>query len=251
MVKHLEKGDQDKTLMNMTDEKLLFDEPMTIQKSKDPSHNSFDDIDIVMSDNSNAEIDMAKYTKKGSGDHLMDDLEQIALSEGCVSDNEEDDPKQYLPNVLVADDNPVELKTLIEQVKYIKGPDMKYQSCDFAEDGNGLIDMYNKRLKLAMESNWKIRPYTVIISDLHMPGCNGFEAVNKICQSFESALDNASDNKKSALRPKIIIHSGEKNNSLKDAVEASTTMRFIYKPASIDQIQELVGPHLQPLQRKD
>jgi CheY-like chemotaxis protein len=151
----------------------------------------------------------------------------------------------------VADDNPVELKTLIEQLKYIKGPDMKYQTCDFAEDGKGLVELYCKRLKAAVESNWKIRPYTVIISDLHMPGCSGFDAVNKICQAFESALDMSSDNKRDNLKPKIVIHSGDKNQALKHSVESSTTMRFIYKPASIDQIQVIVGPYLHPLQKKE
>ena len=49
-----------------------------------------------------------------------------------------------------------------------------------AKDGNELVKIYKERLNMTIESNWKIRPYTVIISDLHMPGLSGFEAVSQI-----------------------------------------------------------------------
>ena len=91
-----------------------------------------------------------------------------------ISDDEEEhDPNHYHANVLVADDNPVVLKDLVGHMSYIKGPDMKYQSCDFTDDGTSLVQMYKDRLQLAKESNWNIKPYQVIITDLHMPSLNG------------------------------------------------------------------------------
>lgn len=129
VMRQFEKVDQNNTILNdMTAEKLLLNEAEIdapiIRKANDPA-GSFDDVDVAALENSGKNIDMAKYSKK-SGDRMMDDLQDIALSEGCCSDGDEDNSKKYWSNILVADDNPVELKTVIEQVKYIKGPDMKF-----------------------------------------------------------------------------------------------------------------------------
>ena len=119
-----------------------------------------------------------------------------------------------------------------------------------ARDGNEVVKMYQERLSLTLESNWAIRPYTVIITDLHMPGRSGFEAVSMITKSFDEALGSSGDIKKRSLRPKIIIHSGERNPSLKESVDKSTSLKFIYKPATIEELQFEIGPHLPPLQLK-
>ena len=116
-----------------------------------------------------------------------------------------------------------------------------------AKDGRELVKIYKERLNLTTQSYWKIRPYTVIITDLHMPGFSGFEAVSAITQAFEDALGSSGDIKKRSLRPKIIIHSGEKNSTLKESVEKTTQMKFLYKLASIEELQKEIGPYLPPL----
>lgn len=68
----------------------------------------------------------------------------------------------------------VQLKGLEGQVRYVKGPDGKYQICDYAQGGNKLIDKYQARMQLAISSNFEIRPFLVVITDLHMPGMTGF-----------------------------------------------------------------------------
>jgi hypothetical protein len=83
-----------------------------------------------------------------------------------------------------------------------------------------------------------------------MPGLSGFEAVSLISETFKDALGTSGDIKKQSLRPQIIIHSGEKNMTLKKTVEDTTSLKFLYKPASIDDLQTLLGPYLPPLQEK-
>ena len=66
-----------------------------------------------------------------------------------ISDEEDDDQDllgSYYPNILVADDNPVELNDLVSHISYLKGPDMKHQICDFADNGSELLEKYIERL---------------------------------------------------------------------------------------------------------
>ena len=78
----------------------------------------------------------------------------------------------YYSSVLIADDDMVQLNGLKGQVKYVKGPDGNDQICECAHSGNQLIDLYKKRLAMSLTSD--VNPFKVIITDLHMPGMNGF-----------------------------------------------------------------------------
>lgn len=62
---------------------------------------------------------------------------------------------------------------------------------------------------MAKESNWKIRPYQVIITDLHMPNLNGLQASEKIYEAFKECSNNK------LMKPQVIIHSGERNQTIK------------------------------------
>ena len=81
-----------------------------------------------------------------------------------------DNDKTYLPNLLIADDNILCLNDLENQLKNVLGPDGNYQSAKTAFDGKQLLEMYHERLDLAVKSNWAIKPFNIIITDLHMPG---------------------------------------------------------------------------------
>ena len=72
-------------------------------------------------------------------------------------------------------------------------------------------------------SNWAIRPYQVLIVDIHMPMKSGFEAVDQVLSSFKEAVKDCSDQKKKQLEPKILIISGDKNGTLKQSIEKSTS----------------------------
>ncbi len=56
----------------------------------------------------------------------------------------------------------------------MKGPDGKYQICEMATSGKQLIDKYTERLRNSLDSNGKMHPFKVIITDLHMPGMTGY-----------------------------------------------------------------------------
>jgi CheY-like chemotaxis protein len=53
------------------------------------------------------------------------------------------------------------------------GPDGRKQVVDTASDGNLLLKMYKERLEIAVKSNWVVKPYKIVITDLHMPGLSG------------------------------------------------------------------------------
>ena len=108
-----------------------------------------------MQESSREGVDLTKYVKDGENLSKNFDREDIpeknmlARSQDVqISDDEEEehDPNHYYPNILVADDNPVELKDLVSHMGYIKGPDMKYQTCDFTDDGRSMVLMYKERL---------------------------------------------------------------------------------------------------------
>ena len=75
-------------------------------------------------------------------------------------------------------------------------------------DGIELVNAYKKRLAVAVDSNWLIRPHLIIVTDQNMPFMNGTKGLEKILKLFNRALENASDHKIRAFAPKIIIHSG-------------------------------------------
>lgn len=97
----------------------------------------------------------------------------------------------YLPGVLIADDDLLNLQDLERILKKVIGPDDKYQVVTSATDGNLLVQMYQKRLDMAIESNWAIKPYSVIITDLHMPGLSGLQAIEMIQKAFFNNLDES------------------------------------------------------------
>jgi CheY-like chemotaxis protein len=92
--------------------------------------------------------------------------------------------------------------------------------------------MYKERMNLVQKSNWAILPYNIIISDLHMPTQSGFEAANIIINLFKKAIGTSTDPRKMASSPKFILHSGDPNPAMKEAVENNTALSFLYKPAS-------------------
>lgn len=82
--------------------------------------------------------------------------------------------KDYYPNILIADDDIMQLKKLMDHIAYIRGNHESQQLCDTANDGNEFVNMYIERPFASISSGWKVMPYLVIISDLHMPGLSGF-----------------------------------------------------------------------------
>ena len=74
-------------------------------------------------------------------------------------------------------------------MRNVKGPDGKYQINDRAFTGEDLVQKYQKRLFMAQASNWRVKPYRIVITDLHMGGINGFQASDQIIASFETALE--------------------------------------------------------------
>ena len=79
----------------------------------------------------------------------------------------------FLPNILIADDNMLELNNLESVLKNVIGPDGRTQIVNTVTDGIQLEEMYCQRLELSLKTNWEIRPYQIIIADLHMPGLSG------------------------------------------------------------------------------
>ena len=96
----------------------------------------------------------------------------IQVSQVSVSKSIDSDDVSYYPSVLIADDDMVQLNGLEGQVRYVKGPDGKDQVCDKAHSGYLLIEKYRDRLDLSLTSD--VRPFLVVITDLHMPGMTGF-----------------------------------------------------------------------------
>ena len=66
------------------------------------------------------------------------DIEKCEPKESVDSDVEE----KFLPQILIADDDMVQLRSLKDQVKYVTGPDGNNQPCDMAIDGDNLIKYY-------------------------------------------------------------------------------------------------------------
>lgn len=86
----------------------------------------------------------------------------------------------FIAGVLVGDDDIQCLMSLQNELKKVIGPDNRYQISDSATDGEHLLKMYQDRLELTLKSNWEIKPYSVIITDLHMPGMSGLKAAEEI-----------------------------------------------------------------------
>lgn len=144
-----------------------------------------------------------------------------------INSDDESESHQFIPSILVADDYPIQLESLKQQVRNIRGPDMKLQECDTAQDGQELVRMYKERLTLSLKSNWEILPYTAIVSDFNMPGCNGLTAVKMIMAAFEQATKKFNSQRISALKPRIIIHSGDSSPQTKVLVERDPHFSFI------------------------
>ena len=58
--------------------------------------------------------------------------------------------KDFYPNVLIADDDDMQLQSLMDHFNYITGQEGSKQFCDMAEDGSQLVKMYEQRLNLAI-----------------------------------------------------------------------------------------------------
>jgi hypothetical protein len=69
--------------------------------------------------------------------------------------------------------------------------------------------------------------------------------VTKINDSFETNFAGYPE-----YQPFIVIATGDKNQTLKTSVEQATNFQFIYKPVTMDRLQEMLGPILLPLQPK-
>ena len=61
------------------------------------------------------------------------------ISSSSGSNNSDTIEQTYYPNIIIADDQPMLLKSLAGQLKYIKGPDQLPQICDTAIDGDDPI----------------------------------------------------------------------------------------------------------------
>ena len=100
--------------------------------------------------------------------------------------------EKYIPSILVADDNMLELNMLESQLKNVIGPDDKKQICTVGTDGLMLLSLYKQRLDEAIKTKWRVRPYLVVIADYHMSGKTGLQAAEEIQMLYFDAIRNNS-----------------------------------------------------------
>ena len=92
----------------------------------------------------------------------------------CSSEGEQ------IPNILISDDIASNLIALEFQVSTLRGPDGERQICDKTVDDLDLVSSYLERLQVSIESEWRIKPYQIIITDAQMPFLSGPDAVLEI-----------------------------------------------------------------------
>ena len=82
--------------------------------------------------------------------------------------------KGFLSAILIADADQQALRELEIQVSNVIGPDNKKQGCNMNTNGEQIIQMYQRRLNLAIGSRFEIKPYQVVITDIDLGGFCGF-----------------------------------------------------------------------------
>jgi CheY-like chemotaxis protein len=81
---------------------------------------------------------------------------------------------------LAADDDARQTQELVSNIRKLVGPDNKQQICDVAYNGQQLVEIYTRRLRLAESSGWTIYPYQFVVADVHMPMNSGIQSAFKI-----------------------------------------------------------------------
>lgn len=110
------------------------------------------------------------------------------------------------PRILVADDEPINLKIIQRLLKHCGC------TCDFAKDG---VECVSKALS---------KNYDVILMDVHMPGMDGIEAAREILQKFSSKA------------PTIVAVTASVSELQRQECEQAGFKGFIPKPIKLETL---------------